>query len=342
MAITVWKPNNRPNIVFSTLALALGGYCLVLLTAYFLQISFLLEIISSFSPYWAVINFIILFLSAVLLWRLKLSFIQARLLKLAALGMFTIFTISYSIPVLNFAFINPSIQTNATSKSQHLKIAFFNKLFSNQNYSEISDGIAQLNPDIIAFAEFFKADAKQIKALENYPHSIVTRSPSFRNETEMAIFSKLPITSSSKDPVAGLPSALIRVRPSESGPEINFLAVHTAAPITQRYFTARSKQLENLVKYINNQGLYSQNLVLAGDFNLTPWSANYRELSRKLPGLQNAAAGRGLQFTWSGFRGLANAQLDHIFYSGNVKMNNFQIAGTYGSDHHLLWANVEF
>jgi len=39
---------------------------------------------------------------------------------------------------------------------------------------------------------------------------------------------------------------------------------------------------------------------------------------------------------------LANAQLDHIFYSGNVKMNNFQIAGTYGSDHHLLWANVEF
>lgn len=338
--------------------------------------TFVFEILISFTPYIFLACLINFAISLVLLRHKNLQRIKAVLVILVMI--FVLLTLITGLPVINFYFTgginNLQVDSNIPGKQQStIKTAFFNKLFSNRNYAQISEGLSVNDPDIVAFAEFMKADADQISYLSNYPYRAFSRSTTFLNETEMAIFSKFPLSEIKQDPVSLLPSLEAKVQlpkadagndrdqyiavdndADSGGREITFLAVHTAAPVNQRFFVRRGEQLRNLAEYIGQTKTSTQtgNLttptIISGDFNLTPWSVDYNNLINNLPEFADAARGRGVQFTWFLVDSILGATIDHTLYSTGcyegkgIVLRNHAVQGSYGSDHHLILSEFAY
>jgi endonuclease/exonuclease/phosphatase (EEP) superfamily protein YafD len=59
---------------------------------------------------------------------------------------------------------------------------------------------------------------------------------------------------------------------------IDFALIHTSAPVSQHFFTMRNQQLDNLSQLLNTYYTSDsqKNIILLGDFNLSPWSYYYK------------------------------------------------------------------
>jgi endonuclease/exonuclease/phosphatase (EEP) superfamily protein YafD len=65
---------------------------------------------------------------------------------------------------------------------------------------------------------------------------------------------------------------------------IDFALIHTSAPVSQHFFNMRNQQLSDLsnlmTKYYNTKK--DQNIILVGDFNLTPRSHYYKSFATSM------------------------------------------------------------
>jgi endonuclease/exonuclease/phosphatase (EEP) superfamily protein YafD len=71
-------------------------------------------------------------------------------------------------------------------------------------------------------------------------------------------------------------------------------------------------------------------LLLAGDFNLTPWSPFYSDFIRAT-GLVNAARGR--LATWPAWLGPLGIPIDHALLRGSLSLVRIASGPDLGSDH---------
>lgn len=210
-----------------------------------------------------------------------------------------------------------------------VRLAFFNKLYSNTNYIQIDEKLAAVNPEILGFTELKKEDVEKISYLKKYRYSYTKPA---RDNSMIAVFSNIPLKS---DTSLLLPYAL-SFTANIYGKEIRMFAIHPQPPINTEWLTKRNSELESLGKYIKS--LNTQNVVIMGDFNLSPWSNIYQKLINQLPTLRNAAIGQGIQFTWS--NKYISTQVDHIFVPVGVNINKFKSEKINGSDHKLIWAEL--
>ena len=79
-------------------------------------------------------------------------------------------------------------------------------------------------------------------------------------------------------------------------------------------------------------------VILAGDFNSTPWSHNFRNLS-KVAGLRKAS---GIYPTWPVSRlPLPQLAIDHILVSEEIAINRLSVGRRVSSDHLPVVAELE-
>jgi len=348
--MTGWK--SFILICLNTLALC---SFLLLLFAWFGGSFWLAELAISFAPQQLLLALIIATLN-LLAWKAKESKTKFFSLNslLAILTSLTVLILG-SLTVFGFSGQPPIVQTVSYTEAPSLRVAVFNKLFHNKNFDEITQAVRELQPDVIGFAEIYPDSPLVEKLKQDYPYA-ATWPYSNRLEEgtfgvgDLAIFSKTPLSRIELVEIEGSP--LMKAETVIHSEVYQIILVHPSAPYTPELWKARDEQLPKIAEYTQKvKADYVDFQVLMGDFNTTPWSPAYKDLEQGLEGLYNVAEGRGLQLTWdaSKFKGfspemnsiLFQAHIDHIFVTDNLSVQKYQVAGSYGSDHNLIWADLQ-
>jgi endonuclease/exonuclease/phosphatase (EEP) superfamily protein YafD len=79
--------------------------------------------------------------------------------------------------------------------------------------------------------------------------------------------------------------------------------------------------------------------VVAGDFNTSPWSPDFRDLVAAT-GLRGAANGYGWNPTWPSWLWPARIPIDHVLVKGAVAVHGFRRGRYIGSDHFPVVADL--
>jgi endonuclease/exonuclease/phosphatase (EEP) superfamily protein YafD len=74
------------------------------------------------------------------------------------------------------------------------------------------------------------------------------------------------------------------------------------------------------------------NVLVAGDFNLTPWSPHFTRFIEQT-GLSDCALGHGLLATWPSQVLPVRIRIDHCFASRQWRVRNVDVGPKLGSDH---------
>lgn len=234
-------------------------------------------------------------------------------------------TIPLLIRFVNFTILKPRAGTG----TKQITILFFNKLFSNRNYLEIDEKIKQINPDIIGMAELQDGEIEKIPALKNYPY--ITIKPS-RPNASLGLFSKYDfITENFKE----LPHAIVSTMEIQ-GTTYQVIVFHPSPPIYAGSIHSRDNDLKNLHQHL--EILDMENIILLGDFNVTPWSPSYIQYLSKLKWLKNVAQGTGIHTTLR--KGPFMVFIDFIFVPKKSVVQSFTTEYMQGSDHKLIWAII--
>jgi endonuclease/exonuclease/phosphatase (EEP) superfamily protein YafD len=76
--------------------------------------------------------------------------------------------------------------------------------------------------------------------------------------------------------------------------------------------------------------------IVAGDFNVTPWSGHFRQLVRH-SGLRSSHLGRGIQSTWPSRLPLPfRIPIDHALVSPEIGVARREVGRAFGSSHQPL------
>ena len=226
----------------------------------------------------------------------------------------------------------------AAQGEQRLRVYLANVLTRNQHHDQIIAQIRAENPDVIAilelsstlesllhreFSSTYKYAISESQNDGNFGIGLWSRYPL----SDACVFHlNVPILPSIETDIQ-MPWGMIRV-----------MATHPLPPIGARNFAHRNQHLallaQRLQKHFQVEASSSQ--ILLGDLNLTPWSPLFGDFLAST-GLQNAAAGRGLQPTWYRWPGFPfGLLLDHGLHSGNLHCDQRTILAANGSDHRAI------
>lgn len=169
---------------------------------------------------------------------------------------------------------------------------------------------------------------------ELYPH----RAPrNWRDGAPIILFSRLPIVSASEEPRHGRRPRLVS-EVETGGRTIAVVGVHPYSPSPRNPGRSwlRNRELDAIAARV---GGTDQPVIVAGDFNATPFSPHFRDLLAEA-GLRNAAAGRGWLGTWPSWFWPARVPIDHILVGGPLGVASFERGPSIGSDHFPVVADV--
>ncbi len=322
-----------------SIILSISTSLILLISLY--SYGFYQELLVSFLPYLVLFSLIVFFSLLFILFLYRRSFTNKTIiLSSVAVFLLSISIISGSFRIFEFSYSVPVIERNITSKeiSGTYKVLFFNKLYKNNNYSEIKFRIDEINPDIFAFSEVNK---DQFDKLDNLFPDYIYKSRSNCNnckphDVQIAVWSKYKILNTNQ--ITYKDGLAIQSEIEIDGKVTEFYAIHPAAPVDKDSYIQRNLFINDLKEIINKNK--KNRLIIMGDFNTTPWSNYYVDLLRNTNGIYNASQGSGINYTWGGR--LIKVHIDHILLSDNIKVENFQVDKKSGSDHNMIWSTISF
>ncbi len=238
---------------------------------------------------------------------------------------------------------------------------------------EILEIIADQQPDIIGFQEFYTRNHGQYDMLDSIQKILKCNNYFFEavrsNRDEaigMAIFSKFPIscartnTAGRQDqrksmylyrcqkgrqnhPGLQRPSAVYPLRSGrlplhEQRTKQGKPEVGSAKRLGLKLKTAFLKRSEQVFKIKNHADSCSYPYIISGDFNDTPASFAVNQMSK---GLKNAfrEKGSGLGRTYNG--SFPNYQIDYIMASGQFNVTGYNIIQKQLSDHYPVCSDLQ-
>jgi endonuclease/exonuclease/phosphatase (EEP) superfamily protein YafD len=276
------------------------------------------------------------FVAALIITGILLILQQKRIIKNKA-----IIFIAVAIVSLNFVEILPwylpnsqKVNSNATSQ---IKIESFNVNIQNQEYTTAIDVVRKDKPDVALFIEIHGTWFNNLKIglKDIFPYSF--RSPG----GGLTVFSRIPLEDSRGVNLDEAGYHLI-TNFNVNGKTIHFIGTHPMVPIKPKTFHRRNRQLAALEKYINQQ---QKPVIIAGDFNLSPWSPYYRKFIKKT-NLHNTRLGFGILPSWprpathvkipKWLIPLVNIPIDHCLVSKDFGVVNTRISQNGNSDHAAI------
>ena len=116
-----------------------------------------------------------------------------------------------------------------------------------------------------------------------------------------------------------------------------FYLVHTSSPDSYSHFVMRNEQLQTFVDdfQIHKAKNKHENVVVAGDFNITPWSSYYDILHDVFSGeMINVTTHIPFLFTRKLFAlPLIQAHIDHLWTTPTLRIPSIEKVNIPGSDH---------
>lgn len=227
--------------------------------------------------------------------------------------------------------------TAAAAEGEPLKIASVNVLRRNDSPDEVLEFARTSDADVLVLIDArgkrwrdTLADVGQI-----YPHQAPA---SWRDGAPVILFSRRPIIEESviRPPTGERPYLAAEIGIGKQ--TLTVVGVHPTSPKPQepRDTKRRNLQLDYLADLIEDA---SGPVVLAGDFNTTPWSPHFGDLVEQA-GLRHAGVGHGYIGTWPvGFWPL-RIPIDHILIKGPIAATDLKRGPAIGSDHFPIIADL--
>ena len=226
----------------------------------------------------------------------------------------------------------------AKQSAQRFRVFLANVLTRNQHHDQIIAQIRAADPDVIAILELSSTLEASLQGEFSSTHAYCISESQDDGNFGIGLWSRYPLSHERvfhlNAPI--LPSIEADIQlPSLP---IQFTVTHPLPPIGARNFGHRNRHLSLLAQRIRKRQQIepSCSQILLGDLNLTPWSPLFDDFLAST-GLQNAAAGQGLQPTWYRWPAFPfGLLLDHSLHSRDMHCEQRTILSANGSDHRAV------
>jgi endonuclease/exonuclease/phosphatase (EEP) superfamily protein YafD len=225
----------------------------------------------------------------------------------------------------------------AASEAPSLRLASANVLDSNPEPQKLLDFVRASDADVLVLVEAQGGRWRDMLAAiaADYPH----RAPEgWQNGAPVILFSRHPLVRESVIVPPGGRWPYLSAVLALGEHTLTVVGAHTSAPSPKRPSATRRRNLQlgylaTLVEDARGP------MVIAGDFNTTPWSPFFRELVTTA-GLRNAADSHGYIGTWPSWFWPAQIPIDHVLVKGPIAVADIRRGPSIGSDHYPVVADL--
>lgn len=237
-----------------------------------------------------------------------------------------------TVPLLAYVQQEIPVQPRAASSATNFRLLTFNVWFRNPDMASTAAYIEQSRADAVVLEELTPPQAERLRPLlPSYPNYY--HEPS---RMGAAVFTRWPVISAESVPLAKDGAIAARMQIDWRGVPVTVLGVHLNWPLGPRNSAFRNQELDALVQFAKTQ---QTALIVAGDFNLTPWSEYFRD-ALATASLHDAARGFGLGRSWPSQFAPLGIRIDHCLLSSQWRSVSARIGPPLGSDHLPLIADL--
>lgn len=217
----------------------------------------------------------------------------------------------------------------------HIRIVSLNAWHSNRDPDALETFLRSVAADIVVLAEFGPArSALASRLADRFPHQAGCNDNVW---CAMHLLSRHPIFSArttSRHNRTGPPSVEVGFGPALAN--LSVIGVHLMRPIDSRWGSFKEvTQLAGRVRALRDRR--DGPIIVAGDFNLTPWSWNWRKF-RAESGLRSDGPWPA---SWpSAPLKLPQLAIDHVFISQDMTIARIGVGPDVGSDHLPIIADI--
>ena len=215
----------------------------------------------------------------------------------------------------------------AAHSAQTLRIVTFNLWGRNRRLEDVIQYLKQTNADVIVLQEYGRQATPVLKALRGrYPWQIDCMR---KVRCDIAILSKRKWSSSGSIGSGRDRAPLAWVTFGKGSEAYTVAGTHLARPPAERHI----EQVETLAGWVRKR---TAPVILAGDFNATPWSHALTHFRRR-SGLRILS---GVRPSWPAAFAFPVLPIDHVFITGGIENLGASIGPRIGSDHLPVIANL--
>ncbi len=333
-------------LLFFLFLSSLAGFALMI----FVDVYYI-ELLRSFLPYWMIAHLavaVLIFLSVLIRYCWSKKYFrrfssQKKLLRYLWLFVASLHAIVWWLFLASFldTYAHDKTGTIILKEEWEVSILYANVFVDNRDVEELRQAVMKYDPDILLLVEFSDVHYRWLESYLQNNYTTINRLTwdQWYDGTLIASrysFQELPRY------IAGFLD-LEPVVFDIAGQDVIMNIVHTASPVSERYFDLRNKQLEQIAGHVEKQfeDYPDASSVLLGDFNVTPWSLYYKRLLANLwTDWTASSADFGHIFTWYvPFFPLIKAHIDHAFVS-SMGVNDLQALPIPWSDHYGLYFDI--
>lgn len=236
------------------------------------------------------------------------------------------------VPLLPYALGEPVPSAVASTGEETFRLVSFNVWFRNRDMARVAEYIEKSQADAVVLLELTEPQANMLlPLLPTYPHYHMDTS-----RMGAAVFTKWPLLSAESVSLSEGGAVAERIMIDWRGTPVSVLGVHLNWPMGPRNSEYRNQELDSVVALGKAQ---RGPLLIAGDFNLTPWSEYFSDALER-SGLHDAAVGFGLARSWPAQFAPVGIRIDHCLLSRHWSARSTSVGPDLGSDHLPLVAEV--
>jgi len=278
------------------------------------------------------VQYVLLLISALIPWGIERNY---RWIGIAVVAL-----ILNLWPILPYWIAKPvarnSTALSAPADQKPLRLLLFNVLRTNTQIEATLAEVLHADADFVYLMEVAPIWQQPLEVLrDRYPfQKRICRD----DYTGVAFLSRHPwesleiVDTDAANPPLDLRFARL---PGESK-GFRLIVTHPLPPLGSDLTAARDRQLLTLARRLSTE----ESCVMAGDFNLTPWSSRFTKIL-SAGQLRDGSMGFGIQPTLTPLPTLMGGlKVDHVFVNQGISIHKFQIGTSRYSDHEPV--SVEF
>jgi endonuclease/exonuclease/phosphatase (EEP) superfamily protein YafD len=237
-----------------------------------------------------------------------------------------------AVPIIPYLPAASAGTAAAATGSPTFRLLSFNVWFRNPDMATTAAYIEQSGADAVVLLELTPLQAERLRPLlPSYPHFHIEPS-----RMGAAVFTKWPVLAAESMPLAKDGAIAARVQIDWHGTPVTVLGVHLNWPLGHRNSRFRNEELAGVVAFSKAQ---REPLIVAGDFNLTPWSEYFSDALEE-SGLHDSARGFGLARSWPAHFAPLGIRIDHCLLSREWRSVHTEVGPPLGSDHLPVIADL--
>ena len=239
-------------------------------------------------------------------------------------------------------YLLPRASGSAGHDKWQLRVMSLNVEAGNDRKDLVKTALEQANPDLVFMPEATAAWAAALAPLRaRYRYDT---GDGTQGAFSVLLLSQLPVRDAQVVQLSddGWPAVIARICPTEMAEEkdcIGFVGIHPPPPMSAGLAAMRNDVFRALPDAMAK--ISPGPIIVAGDFNCTPWSPLFADLLAAT-GLHDSALGFGTWPTWYSSLLPLGIKIDHVLVAHGVAVRNHQVGHDVGSDHFPVIVDLAY